>query len=406
MQRQAFTSWYRANYPRLLAVLARKLSDLALAEDALSEACLALSNTPNQPDDPCAWVYRVALNAAVDQKRKSKASVNEHALADLASSESQTDDRLALIFLCAHPSLSPDSQAMLMLRYALGLDVTDIALWFGADEDSVRRRLHRAKEKIQSTRPSFDLPPVSVWPERLPPVLSTLEVLFDQSYSNVGGGSQVSAFAREAEQLALQLVDLLPSQTEALGLAAMICFAQARRPARLDPNGALIPLDQQDTALWDDARIVLATQLLSRAAKLLQQQKVPAGSYVLRAMISAQHSLRKATKRTPWKAIVQLYRALLAIEPSLQARINFALAYAHTHGPAKALAYLTELKDQKHLALFLASAHLHQQLDQNAQALSMLDAALNMPMGLAERKFVQAQHVLLTGLLNANRASG
>jgi RNA polymerase sigma-70 factor, ECF subfamily len=395
MQTQVFSAWYRANYPRLLAVLARKLSDLALAEDAMSHACLALSEGKLIPDDPSAWVFRVALNFALDQRRKSKPNIRDEAIADHAQDSADEDERLALIFLCAHPSLSPDSQAMLMLRYALGLEITDIARWFNADEDSVRRRLHRARDKIQATRPSFELPPISTWPERLPPVLSTLEVLYDQSYSNVGGGPHVDAFAREAEQLSLQLVDQLPHQPEVLGLTAMISFAQARTPARLDAQASLVPLDQQDTRLWDAQRIAVGTQLLSRAAKLLQQSKQLAGAFVLRAMISAQHCVRKTTGQTPWKAIVQLYSALLVIEPSLQAQINFALAYAHTHGPEKALKCLIAFNDQKHLALFLARAHLHSQLEQFAQALSNLDAALDMPMGAAERKFVERQRARL-----------
>jgi RNA polymerase sigma-70 factor, ECF subfamily len=406
MQARDFAIWYKANYARLLAILVKKLSDFCLAEDVLSEACAALATGDFCPDDASAWAYRVAYNAALDIKRRAskesevaRSAIDRHesqaALSAIDTHESQAadlpqdDERLSLIFLCAHPALSPDSQAMLMLRYSLGLEISEIAQWFGSDPDSVRRRLHRAREKIQATKPRFELPTVAQWSDRLAPVLSTLEVLYDQSYSNVGGGTQADAFAREAEQLALQLSAHLPDEAEVLGLTSLIVLAEARRPARLNAHAELVPLDQQDTARWDDQRIAYCSNLLTRAASLLRKHQTLAGSYVLRALISAQHCTRKHTQITPWKAISQLYAALLAVAPSVQAHVNYALSIEKLKGPQAALDCLQTLHDQKHLALFLARAHLMQCLNQHAAAISNLDAALALSLGKAERLFVE-----------------
>jgi RNA polymerase sigma-70 factor, ECF subfamily len=421
MPSRDFSLWYKANYARLLAVLVKQLSDFALAEDVLSDACAALATAELadigkpapahcMPDNRSAWVYRVAYNAGMDAKRRTSKfnahvlpqhiAESEHDLLDKKTAELPYEDhRLALIFLCAHPALSADSQAMLMLRYALGLEVADIALWFGADPDAVRRRLHRARDKIQATRPRFELPELAQWQERLAPVLSTLEVLYDQSYSNVGGGPQADAFAREAEQLGLQLSAHLPHDTQVLGLAAMIVLAQARRPARLYADDTLIPLDQQDTARWDDARIALGSELLLRAAAVLRKTQTLAGGYVVRAMISAQHCTAKHTGTTPWKAIARLYAALLAIEPSVQAHVNYALSIEKLKGAQAALDYLQDLHDEKHLALFLARAHLLERLAHYAPALTNLNAALAMSMGKVERKFIENKRDVLIARL-------
>jgi predicted RNA polymerase sigma factor len=302
------------------------------------------------------------------------------------------------MFLCAHPALNPDAQVALMLRFCGGVPVSEIARWFYQPFDTVQKRLHRAKDKLASSGAAFDLPPLSAWPDRLPSVLSALEIIYDQSYSNVGGGVEVDGCAREAEQLALQLCDQL-LDAEALGLAALILLAESRRAARLDQRGAMIPLDQQDTTLWDASKIRLAARLLRRASSL---QNV--GRYQIRAMISAQHARRAELGKIPWSEIMSLYQALIAVEQmqgevSEQSRYGLLLAEAECKEPELTLVQFMQMPASASLAHAVTGYRLATLAEDSALAQQFLQRALqSSALGSAERKRLLALWQEKTGV--------
>jgi RNA polymerase sigma-70 factor, ECF subfamily len=401
---------WRAHSPRILAALTARLRDLSAAEDAVSAAFeQALRWNENWPSDPPAWLFKVAWNAALDAKRRRRFDGESVELSsskqidwpapgtDGIAAQASTDERLAMFFLCAHPSLSADSQAMLILRFCAGIAIPDIARWFQMESDAVRRRLHRAQEKIQQAGVRYELPEVALWPQRLPSVLSAIEIIYDQSFSDVAGGVERDGFARDGEQLALQLVEYLPRLPEVLGLAALIVLAESRRPARVflspEMQPQMIALDQQDVHRWDATRIHVAAALLARASKLASP-----GPYQIRASIFAQHARRAQLGLTPWPEILALYDGLIALEPSPQAHINRTLALSKVHGAQVGLAQLLELNvGCQTVSFHLAHASLRSELGQSDHAAAAFDAALKMPLGAAERAFVQAQrHAIVT----------
>lgn len=391
---------WKSHAPRLLAALVQRFKQLQLAEDALACAFEQALRWPlsGQPSDPVAWLYQSAVHAAIDQLRREQRFRQGE---PEASFEPIPDERLAMFFLCAHPALSTDAQAMLMLRFCAGVPLPQIARWFDQSESAVQRRLHRAKRKLEQSGARFELPERTQWPERLPPVLSALEIMYDQSYSNVAGGIEQDGFAREAEQLALQLASQIP-EPEVLGLAALIVLAESRRGARIDADGAMIPLDQQDPQRWDSLRIATAAKLLRTAARFVQP-----GRYQLRALISAQHARRKQLGQTPWVEICQLYQRLVAIDldetPALW--INQALALAGRDGPAAGLQRLqafdanwalSKLAPHQQIARALAYAHLFELTHDLANAHDWRKCALQLDgaqpsriLGRAERAWIE-----------------
>jgi RNA polymerase sigma-70 factor (ECF subfamily) len=290
---------------------------------------------------------------------------------------------------------------MLMLRFCACIPVTDIARWFDQDGETVQRRLHRAKQKLEQSGARFEMPPSDQWRERLPPVLSAIEILYDQSYSNVAGGVEQDGFAREGEQLALQLCAHL-NDPEALGLAALIVFAESRRAARLDAQHVMVPLSHQDCARWDGVRIATAAKLLKRAASMNQP-----GPYQLRALISAQHARRAQLGHTPWHEICELYEHLVALPDvaDLSVWLNQALAIGERDGAAAGLQRLQSidatwsvesLPTRLKLARLLALAHLLELAQNKEEARKQREAALALDrahslLGAAERAWIERQ---------------
>ncbi len=382
---------WRSHAASLLAALAQRLRNLDLAEEALQHAFeKAARHWPatGWPGDAAGWLYRTAWNFALDQ-RKHAAHVAAHAAlaaVDVDPAPS-VQERLATFFLCAHPALSVDTQAMLMLRFAAGLSMADIARWFYSDEQTVSKRLQRAKHKIEATCIEFQLPEVDTWAERLPPVLSAIEVLYDRSYADVAGSEAIAAYGRDAEQLALTMAELLPDQPSALGLASLIVFAESRRSARLDSQGSLVPLDRQDPQSWDGVRIHVAAALLARGAAT--QANDP---FVVRAAISAAHAERRISGRTPWRKIAALYELLFATTAHAPARWHQLLALAHAGQAVEALEKWNALRDTASDAAYhLIAADIHHSNGHTAERRAHLSAALRYPLGSAERQWVAGQ---------------
>ena len=399
----ALAQAWRRDGSRVLAVLARRLGDLDLAEDALAEALGLAADRWRQmvPEQPAAWLYRVAYNRALDQLRlrARQLPLTESVMvaeSDFKSpSSAMSDAELGLYFLCAHPSLSADSQAMLMLRLCAGLSAERIAAAFVVDAEAVTRRLTRAKAKIKAAKLPFETPPPSAWPERLPPVLATIEIIYDQHYADIGGGTEAEALAREAENMASALADKLGDRPEVLGLLALLQFTESRRAARIDKDGAMVPLSEQNTDLWDQARIRRGAALLERAAAMRSP-----GPYQIRAMIHGLHNRRLEDGTIAWGDILDLYDALYVLSPTPQLRINRAVALAEVDGLEAALLEVdAALADAPKLAnwqpLHAARAAFLARLGHHEQARSAFQQAIETSRGSAERRYLIRRAALL-----------
>jgi RNA polymerase sigma-70 factor, ECF subfamily len=396
---QNFSQLYQDYAPRLLGALVSHLHQLDAAEDAMADAFMKANmhwQKQGWPNNPKAWLYRVALHAAYDRQKQSHVR-NTNALdidnisfdnnSDGDSDLLAPDQRLQMFFLCAHPSLSVDTQALLMLRYCALLSTDVIAKAFLLDADSLSKRLQRAKHKLQNSGIAFEMPDKSLWPERLNAVLAALEVLYDQSYADVAGGTAAESLARDAIQLATSLTQLLANEPEAKALLSIMLFCESRRAARIDANGCMIVLSDQDTDKW-------SMQHITHAAHYLQQSTAigTPGPMQIRAAIHAAHARKKTLGYTPWNDIILLYQALQHFDDGALVTINLATAYAHAGNIATAWKLLCEL-DQSELkflpAYHLAIADLQWRREQHHDAIASMQHALTITFGQAERCYLQ-----------------
>ena len=347
---------FRAASGRIIAVLAARYRNLALAEDAFSEACLrALRAWPDSgvPDDPAAWLYRAASRVILDALRQR--SVRErHSISEpptepsaeevmMDDSQIIPDERLRLILICCHPAVAQDARAALTLRLVCGLTVTEIARAFLVEEATLAQRLVRAKRKISEAGISFELPPPEHWPERLESVLSTFEIAYSRAHEDASGTAVRAHFAAEILHLTSLLVQLLPGESEAYAIAALVRYSEARRPARVDSDGLMVPLSDQDPRLWNRERIAEGDALLARAAEL-----GPPTPRLLQAELQgAWCSRRGLDEPPPWPEILRIYDRLLRRRDDPFVRINRAVAVAEIHGPGTALQELQSLDAEK-----------------------------------------------------------
>jgi RNA polymerase sigma-70 factor, ECF subfamily len=328
---------------KLIAYLAARFGDVAAAEDALSEAfASALSVWPGQgcPDNPEAWLLTAARRKLIDQIRRNRetASDNEpEQLADamIADADDEFPDRrLALLFACAHPAISPGIRAPLMLQMVLGLEAAQIASAFLTSPAAMAQRLVRAKAKIRDAGIPFRIPERNELPERLESVLDSIYAAFAEGWADAAGTDPARReLAGEGIFLGRLLTQLLPDEPEAWGLLALMLYTEARRPARRSAEGEFVPLRRQDTALWEWGMIQEAESALrdaSRAGRI--------GRYQLEAAIQSAHVEGARTGSVSWDAILGLYDALVRLTGSPVASINRALAVAELQGPDAGLA--------------------------------------------------------------------
>ena len=368
--------------PRVVAALAARWRDLDLAEDAFGAACEALlSHTGEDVRDPAAWLYRAALRKAIDAKRKAGRDVrigeaamtmgDTHAV--LAMPEPIPDERLRLLFVCCHPALAPDARVALALRVVCGVSTEHIARAFAVPVPTMLQRITRGKAKIAKAKIPFELPPRREWPERAASVLGALEVSFTQVYEEHSEGGQ-SEIADDVVRLAKMLVELLPDHAEAKGFAALVLLAGSRLRARHDDEGAMVPLSQQDPALWDSAMIEEGRVLLDAAAALAAP-----GPYQLLAAIHLTHARRLYDGTVDALAVATLYAGLSVLRPGPIVAINHALALAELEGPVAGLAALDAVGAEtlaNHRPLCVARARLLERLGREREAAAMLDRAL------------------------------
>jgi RNA polymerase sigma-70 factor (ECF subfamily) len=348
----------RDSYGKLLAFIAARTGDVAAAEDALSDAfATALTEWPARgvPDNPQAWILTVARRKLIDAARRKRSSQEAGAhlrlLAEEAAAASETeipDHRLALMFVCAHRAIDPAVRAPLMLQTVLGLDAATIASAFLTAPAAMGQRLVRAKARIKLAAIPFRLPELADLPERLEAVLDAIYAAFSAGWTDPGGTELSSRdLAQEAIFLCRLVVSLLPDEPEALGLLALMLYAEARRAARRTASGDYVPLDEQSVEAWDAAMIAQAEALLLRASAMGR-----VGRFQLEAAVQSAHVIRRRTGRSDWPAIVRLYDALAALTGSPVVAINRAVALAETAGAATALRQLDALADDPRLAAY------------------------------------------------------
>jgi len=390
----------RRSYGKLVAFLAARTRDVAAAEDALSAAFeAALRDWPvsGVPDKPEAWLMTAAKRQLIDAARRRQ--TRDDAVPDLLlltefstdddAARAIPDDRLLLMFACAHPAIEAGVRAPLMLQTILGFDAATIASAFLVAPAAMGQRLVRAKAKIKLAGIPFRLPDHDDLPERLASVLDAIYAAFTEGWSDPAGTeSRRRNLADEGIWLGHLVSVLMPDEPEALGLLALMLHAQARRAARRDAQGGYVPLNEQDPAQWDEALIEDAEALLRRAGRLGR-----IGRFQLEAAVQSAHVIRRRTGRADWAAIAQLYDALLALTGSPVVAINRAVAIAETRGAAAGLAALDEIASDARLSdyqpYWAARASLLARVPDIAQADRAYQRAIGLEADPAVRRFLQ-----------------
>lgn len=406
MARAAAETAARQSYGKLVAWLAARIRDVAGAEDALADAfAAALERWPvtGVPEKPEAWLIAVARRREVDaaRRRLTGEAARDHLRLIAEEMEARVtnddlpDERLRLMFACAHPAIEAGVRAPLMLQTVLGFDAATIASAFLVSPATMGQRLVRAKARIREAGIPFRVPERAELGERLGAVLEAIYATFAEGWSDPAGTeTRRRNLATEGIWLGRLVASLMPEEPEALGLLALMLFAEARRAARRNAGGDFVPLAEQDIELWDDTLIDEAEALLGRAA-----DKGIIGRYQLEAAVQSAHTARRRSGHTDWAAIRQLYDALLVIAGSPVVAINRAVAVAEADGAAAGLEALDELGVDKRLAEYqpywAARACLLARLEKAAEAAEAYDQAIGLERDPAVRRFLQAERTKL-----------
>lgn len=391
----------RRSYGRLVASLAARMRDVAGAEDAFSEAfAAALADWPARgvPANPEGWLVAVARRRMIDAARRralGESLVPEmrraaEELEEMAGNPTPVpDERLRLMFVCAHPAIDPAVRAPLILQTVLGWDAATIASAFLVAPAAMGQRLVRAKAKIRLAGIPFRVPERAELAERLQAVLDAIYAVFAEGWADPAGtGGRSGNLAEEGIWLGRLVVTLLPGEPEALGLLALMLHAQARRQARRDGAGDYVPLTRQDVSLWDGGLIGEAEALLDRAGAM----GAP-GRYQLEAAVQSAHAVRRHTGRSDWTAVERLYAALAALTGSPVVGINRAVALAEVEGPGAGLALLEALAGDPRLREYqpywAARADLLHRIGAVAPAREAYHRAIGLESDAAVRRFLQ-----------------
>ena len=388
---EAVAAAFRDEWGQVFATVVGLVDDWELAEDCVADAfaaALPAWRRDGVPRRPGAWLTVAARNRARDRLRR--AGVEQRKLAEVASMPDPEplpptefpDHRLELIFTCCHPALQPEARVALTLRTLTGMTTAEIARAFLVSEPTMAQLLVRAQRKIRNAGIPYRVPPPHLLPERTGGVLAVLYLLYREGYASSTDELVRAEVSGEAIRLARALAALMPDEPEAVGLLALMLLQEARRAARLDAEGELVLLADQDRALWDDSLIAEGTTLLERA---LRRGRV--GPYQLQAAIAAEHD---RGPDTDWREIVRLYDELLRVLPSPVVRLHRAVVVAAVDGPAVALPLVEELAAEldRHHLWHATRADLLRRLDRGAEARSAYAAAWDLAPSAAERRFL------------------
>ena len=396
----AVAAAFREEWGHIVATLIRMTGHWDLAEECAQDAfAAALARWPADgvPSRPGAWLTTTARNRALDRLRRSKteaaklqevAVMSEPAEPPNPDDSGVADDRLRLIFTCCHPALTLEARVALTLRTLVGLTTAEIARAFLVPEATMAKRLTRAKHKIRDARIPYRVPPAHLLPDRLSGVLGVLYLLFNEGYS-ASAGPQVRRgdLTAEAIRLARLLVALMPDEPETVGLLALMLLQDARTAARLDDDGDLITLEDQDRSRWDAEEIAAGLTLLDGAAR-----RAAAGPYLVQAAIAACHARAAVAADTDWAQIAALYGELRLLVPSAVVELNRAVAVAMARGPAAGLALVDELAAGGALTSYYllpaTRADLLRRLDRRAEAAESYREALVLAPTEPERRYL------------------
>jgi RNA polymerase sigma-70 factor (ECF subfamily) len=387
----------RESYGRLVAYLSSHTHDVASAEDALSNALVAaLTAWPRDgvPQNPEAWLLTAARRSFIDLVRHRRvAEASEPTLQLLREEREMTvsaefpDERLKLLFVCAHPAIDPALHTPLMLQTVLGLDATRIAQAFLVSPTTMGQRLVRAKTKIRSGGIQFEIPQERELPPRLDAVLEAIYAAFGIGWDDMAGVDQSGReLAEEAIWLARVLLQLMPREGEVRGLLALMLHCEARRAARRGPDGRYVPLSEQDSRQWSLPLIEEAERHLAEAAS-----RGGTGRFQLEAAIQSVHAERARSGRTEWNAIMLFYEQLVRISPTLGTRTGYAAAVGEANGPESGLVVLDGIDPDAVSAYqpyWAVRAHLLQRLGKTSEASDAFDRAIGLAEDPAVRRFL------------------
>jgi len=395
--------------PQVLGSVVRRFHDFAAAEDAVQEALLAAAlQWPREgmPDNPRGWLIQVASRRMTDywrseearRRRESEVALEAGRLSPAPDTvpEADRDDTLTLFFMCCHPSLTLPSAIALTLRAVGGLTTAEIASAFLVPEATMAQRISRAKAGIKASGVPFQLPAVPERGQRLRAVLHVLYLIFNEGYTSSGGSQlQRLELSREAIRLARSVRALLPDDAEVAGLLALMLLTDARRAARTGPDGALIPLTEQDRSLWDQAEISEGTALLTTALS-----KGSIGAYQLQAAIAAVYDEAVRAEDTDWPQILALYELLKRMSDNPMVTLNHAVAAAMVHGPSKGLELIRSLDSDARIAghhrLDAVRAHLLEMAGDRQAAVTHYRLAATRTTSIPERNYLLTQAARLS----------